>query len=429
MSGKPKGSGKRLTVPVLQGPSRNRRPQPREQQPAPRVQQPPPKRRTTQVEPALPPLRQAVVEDPIPRTNFESRWAKKKDLLRQEREDRRISQKTITDCLQKEHVAFMQGSNMIHLPSVLAGGGLLCSDFLRSLSRATFTKDAGNRTGDVCYFRFIKDTRPEGRLSSKIIQENINNFASVGLSGGIFYVLRASEVSGLTYRTAASTDSKGKGTSTIEFVVESRRWAHNGNDTEIGFSYAVDFTRISEVYIGGNIQKSMELGDPIYNEATALLEQLEQRGISLPEKRAELEQIERNEQWTLSLLKFFLGMAGLASRGSVQTKRGKFDVFERTGDPDYVRGFRYNQERAAHPNPLEIHQEVSSTKHADASGLPPPAKHAVTSKPAPRAKVSAASGQTGSRKRSQHAAQAQIVKPSVGAGNKKAGVGGGRLRK
>ena len=69
----------------------------------------------------------------------------------------------------------MQGSNMINLPSVLAGGGLLCSDFLRSLSRATFTKDAGNRTGDVCYFRFIKDTRPEGRLSSKIIQENINN--------------------------------------------------------------------------------------------------------------------------------------------------------------------------------------------------------------------------------------------------------------
>lgn len=78
MSGKPKGSGKRLTVPVLQGPSRDRRPQPREQQPVPRVQHPQPKRRTTQVEPALPPLRQAVVEDPIPRTNFESRWAKKR---------------------------------------------------------------------------------------------------------------------------------------------------------------------------------------------------------------------------------------------------------------------------------------------------------------------------------------------------------------
>lgn len=355
----------------------------------------------------LPPLRQAVVEEPIPRTNFESRWAKKKSLLRQERRDMRISRETITDYLQKKQVAFMQGSSRIHLPSVLAGGGLLCSDFLRTQFRATFAKDAGNRTGDVCYFRFIKDTRPQGQLNNDIIRQNIENFSSVGSSGGLFYVLRADEVEGLTYRTAASTDSKGMGLSSIKFVVESRGWAHKGNNTEIGFSYAVDFARISEVYIGGNVQESIELGDPIYHNAAALLEQLEQRGIHLPEQRAELEQIKRNEQWTLSLLKFFLRMAGFASRDTIRTEKGWFDVFERTGAPDYVRGFRYNQERLAHPNPLKIHQEVSS------------AKHAVTSKPAPPAKPTVASGQTGSRKRSQHAAQAQIVRPSVGAGNKK----------
>lgn len=362
----------------------------------------------------VPPLRQ----EPIPRTDFERQWARKKSLLRRERPDMRISNETITNCLEKEHVAFMQGSNMIYLPTILAEGGLLCSDYLRSRSRATFTKDAGNGTGDVCYFRFIKDTRPEGQLKANIIRQNINHFFSVGASGGIFYVLKASEVRGLTYRTAASTDSQGKGRSSIESVVETRRWAHNGNNTEIGFSYAVDFARISEVYIGGSTQKGVELGDPIYHNAAALLEALEQQGISLPEKRAKLGQIKRDEQWTVSLLKFFLEMAGFASRGTIETQKGLFDVFERTGEPDYVRGFRYIPKRKACPlkHPGE---EKSSAESAAASKPHPPAEPSKASEQVPRVESAAVSKPRPPKKRASSMARPEVVKPKIKAGNKK----------
>ena len=422
MSGKPKGSGKRLTVPVLQGPSRNRRPQPRREQPQIRPWQP-----------------------ETDRASFEEHW---KEMWRgveqkkinnaqpqmrgflQDRKGREVAVDNEIDVLKRQRVAFMQGSNRIHLLSVLTGGGLLCSDFLRSLSRATFTKDAGNGTGDVCYFRFVMDTRSEGHLDRRIVARNIHNFASVGASGGIFYVLRADDMSGLSYRTASSTDSKGKGTETIEQVVQRNVWKKNENNSEIGFSRAVDFARISEVYIGTEIVGNATLGDPIYNNAAALLEELERKGISLPEKRTELRNIKRTRsaQWTIPLLKFFLEMAGFASRGLIQTSKGEFDVLERTGAPDYVRGFRYNPEREAYPYPFPAEEDFLAGISAT-SEQAPHKRHAEASQPAPRAKVSAASGQTGSRKRSQHAAQAQIVKPSVGAGNKKAGVGGGRLRK
>ena len=248
-------------------------------------------------------------------------------------------------------------------------------------------------------------------------------------------------MSGLSYRTASSTDSKGKGTETIEQVVQRNVWKKNENNSEIGFSRAVDFARISEVYIGTEIVGSATLGDPIYNNAAALLEELERKGISLPEKRTELRNIKRTRsaQWTIPLLKFFLEMAGFASRGLIQTSKGEFDVLERTGAPDYVRGFRYNPEREAYPYPFPAEEDFLAgisatseqaphTRHAEASQPAPHTRHAEASQPAPRAKVSAASGQTGSRKRSQHAAQAQIVRPSVGAGNRKTGVGG-RLRK